>query len=45
LRLLRGRHAYQGLLEVSHARLLGAMLRDLGVSTLCLIKTVTTHLG
>jgi hypothetical protein len=31
----------QGLPEVGPARLLAAMLRDLGVSTLCLIKTMT----
>jgi hypothetical protein len=34
LRPLRGRHAYKGLPEVGPARLLAAMLRDLGVSTL-----------
>jgi hypothetical protein len=40
LRSLRGRHAYKGLLEVGPARLLAAMLGDLGVSTLCSIKTM-----
>jgi hypothetical protein len=37
---LRSAHL-QGLLEVSPARLLAAMLGDLGVSTLCSIKTMT----
>jgi hypothetical protein len=41
LKPLRGRHTYKGLLEVGPARLLAAMLGDLGVSTLCLIKTMT----
>jgi hypothetical protein len=41
LRPLRDQHAYQGLLEVGPARLLAAMLGDLGVSTLCSIKTMT----
>jgi hypothetical protein len=40
LRPLRGRHAYQGLLEVGRAKLLAAMLGDLGVSTLRLIKSM-----
>jgi hypothetical protein len=31
----------QGLLEVGPARLLAAMIGDLGVSTLCSIKTMT----
>jgi hypothetical protein len=41
LRPLRGRHAYKSLLEVGPARLLAAMLGDLGVSTLRLITTMT----
>jgi hypothetical protein len=41
LRPLRGRHAYKGLPEVGPARLLAAMLGDLGVSTLRSIKTMT----
>jgi hypothetical protein len=35
----------QGLLEVGPARLLAAMLEDLGVSTLCSIKTMTIFLS
>jgi hypothetical protein len=41
LRPLRGRHAYKSLPEVGPARLLAAMLGDLGVSTLRSIKTMT----
>jgi hypothetical protein len=41
LRPLSGRHTYKGLLEVGPARLLAAMLGDLGVSTLRSIKTMT----
>jgi hypothetical protein len=41
LRPLRGWHAYKDPLEVGPARLLAAMLRDVGVSTLRSIKTMT----
>jgi hypothetical protein len=41
LRPLRGQHAYKGLPEVGPARLLAAMLGDLGVPTLRSIKTIT----
>jgi hypothetical protein len=40
LRPLSGWHAYKGLLEVGPSRLLAAMLEDLGISTLCSIKTM-----
>jgi hypothetical protein len=41
LRPLRGRHAYKGLPEIGPARLLAAMLGDMGVSTLRSINTMT----
>jgi hypothetical protein len=41
LRPPRGRHAYKGLPEVGPARLLAAMLGDLGVSSLRTINTIT----
>jgi hypothetical protein len=41
LRPLRGRHAYKSFPEVGPARLLAAMLGDLGVSSLRSIKTMT----
>jgi hypothetical protein len=41
LRPLRGRHAYKGLLEAGSSKIFAAMLGDLGVSTLCSIKTMT----